>query len=131
MVIGPKTPKPSPADERRAYQAMTERDHNRCVKCGAYGVERDHRQNRQTGNTVVSNLQGLCHEHHVWKTEHPAEALRQGFAVPRWAQWAFWPAWRADVGSWVIYFDAPDSRGRWWDEITAATASLLTHGEVG
>lgn len=127
-MIGPKTPKPSPTDEKRAYAAMTERDQNRCVICGTYGVERDHRQNRQTGNTVVSNLQGLCPKHHLWKTEHPAEALQKGYAVPRWADWQFWPAWREDVCSWVIYFDVPDSKGRWWSEITETTADMLMRG---
>ncbi|MEQ6899255.1 HNH endonuclease signature motif containing protein [Microbacterium sp. KR10-403] len=130
-MIGPKTPKPSPADEKRAYQQMTERDQNRCVRCGAHGVQRDHRQNRQTGNTVVANLQGLCPACHEWKTINPAEAMRDGYAVPRWADWSFWPAWRVDVRSFVLYLDVPDSQGRWWTEITAATASLLTHGEVG
>lgn len=130
-MIGPKTPKPSPADEKRAYEQMTQRDQNRCVKCGAYGVQRDHRQNRQAGNTVVANLQGLCPDCHEWKTTNPADALRDGFSVPRWADWSFWPAWRVDVRSFVLYLDVPDSRGRWWAEITAATASLLTHGEVG
>jgi len=135
-VIGPKRQKLTARQERDAYDAVTTRDQGRCVRCGHVGpVERDHRQNRDPFNTVPSNLQLLggdlgcgCHR---FKTEHPAVALREGFAVPRWADWSFWPAWRADVASWVIYFDAPDSRGRWWDEITAATSSLLTHGEVG
>jgi hypothetical protein len=95
-------------------------------------VERDHRQNRQPGNTVVSNLQLLggafgcrCHQ---FKSEHPSLALLEGFAVPRWARPELWPAWRHDVGGWVLYFDAPDPDGRWWEPITEATAHLLMNG---
>lgn len=129
-MIGPKIPKPTAADEKRAYEAMTVRDDNRCVRCGVYGIERDHRQNRQAGNTVVSNLQGLCPPCHLWKTEHPSLALLEGFAVPRWARPEWWPAWRWDVHSWVVYFDVPDSQGRWWSEITETTADLLMRGEA-
>ncbi|MGN8024716.1 HNH endonuclease [Microbacterium sp. 22242] len=130
-MIGPKSPQPSPADERRAYEAMTVRDRNLCVRCGAYGVQRDHRQNRQSGNTVVSNLQGLCPACHQWKTENPAKAFRDGFSVPRWARPEVWPAWRCDVQSWVQYFDAPDASGAWWQELSADTARLLSDGQVG
>lgn len=126
-MIGPKTPKPSLADERRAYDAATERDQNRCVRCGAYGIERDHRQNRQAGNTVVCNLQGLCPPCHQWKTENPEAALRDGHAVPRWARPELWPGYRVGVG-WVIYYDRPDSKGRWWSEITETTADMLMRG---
>lgn len=139
-MIGPKTPKPSKADEKRAYAAVTERDQGRCVRCGHAGnTERDHRQNRMPGNTVVSNLQLLCGPHldvdgrmvggcHSWKTLNPSAAVLEGFAVPRWARPEWWPAWREDVRSWVLYFDAPDSHGRWWTEITQATADLLMSG---
>ena len=138
MSIGPKQARPSRAEERAAYEAVTERDGGKCVRCGYYGnTERDHRQNRDPFNTVVSNLQLLggdfgcgCHR---WKTEHPREAIADGFAVPRWVEVSrigFWPAWRVDVGSWVIYFDNPDSRGRWWDEITESTAEMLMRGGV-
>ena len=44
--FGQKPARPSKADERRAYADATERDDNRCVKCGAHGIERDHRKNR-------------------------------------------------------------------------------------
>lgn len=129
-MIGPKTPKLTKAQERAAYEAVTTRDGGSCVRCGRGGpVERDHRQNRDAWNTVVSNLQLLggpfgcgCH---LWKTENPSLAVLEGFAVPRWARPEFWPGWRFDVHSWVVYFDSPDSRGRWWDEITETTADLL------
>jgi hypothetical protein len=127
-MIGPKKAKPTPADEGRAYEAMTERDQDRCVRCGKHGVQRDHRQNRQSGNTAVSNLQGLCPTCHQWKTENPTAAILEGFAVPRWADWSIWPAWREDVRSWVLYLDAPDSEGRWWSEITETVADMLMRG---
>lgn len=127
-MIAPKTSKPSAADEMRAYDAMTARDQNRCTRCPAHGVQRDHRQNRQSGNTVVSNLQGLCPRCHQWKTENPSAAILEGFAVPRWADWALWPAWREDIRSWVLYFDAPDSNGRWWRQITETAADIMMRG---
>jgi hypothetical protein len=129
-VIAPKIPKPSKADEKRAYEAATERDAYTCVRCGRLGpIERDHRQNRsQGGPTAPSNLQCLCPPCHMWKTQNPAAAVLEGFACPGWARPEFWPAWRHDVAGWVVYFDQPDSRGRWWDEITQATADLLMRG---
>jgi hypothetical protein len=131
-MIAPKRNKPTPAEERAAYEAVTVRDQGRCVRCGAYGyVERDHRQNRsQGGLTVVSNLQCLCRADHLWKTENPAAALLEGFACPSYAHPAFWPAYRFGVG-WVIYYDHADSNGDWWDEITDTTADLLmARGDV-
>lgn len=127
-MIGPKMPKLTAAEERLAYALATERDNGRCVRCGLAGpVERDHRQNRDAWNTVASNLQCLggafgC-ECHRWKTEHPAEAVRDGFAVPRWARPELWPAWRIDVG-WVLY----DDEGG-WKRITESTAHLLMDGD--
>ena len=132
-MIGPRVPKLTPAQEKSAYAAVTLRDEGRCVRCGRVGdVERDHRQNRDAFNTVPSNLQLLggafgcgCHK---WKTENPAAAVLEGFAVPRWARPEWWPAWRADVHSWVLYFDTPDTHGNWWTEITGSTADLLMKG---
>ena len=129
-MIGPKTAKPTAAEETRAYAAATERDRGWCVRCGRAGaVERDHRQNRsQGGLTVPSNLQCLCPTCHAWKTHNPAAAVLEGFAVPGWGNPAEWPAYRADVASWVLYFDAPDGFGNWWIEITQATADALMTG---
>tara|TARA_R110002020_G_scaffold335482_2_gene550625 strand:- start:4450 stop:4845 length:396 start_codon:yes stop_codon:yes gene_type:complete len=125
-MIAPKTPKPTPAEERAAYETVTERDQGRCVRCGAYGtVHRDHRQNRsQGGLTVVSNLQCLCVLDHKWATENPAAALEEGFACPSYAHPSFWPAYRFGAG-WVILFDRPDANGDWWAEISEVTADLL------
>lgn len=137
-MIAPKVPRPSRAQERAAYEAVTARDGGKCVRCGWYGtVHRDHRQNRQPGNTVVSNLQLLCGPHleggrmvegcHAWAHANPAAAILEGFAVPRWARPELWPGYRLGVG-WVMYYDAPDSRGRWWSELTESTAALLMNG---
>ncbi|MBG9885167.1 hypothetical protein ABE10_00910, partial [Bacillus toyonensis] len=61
---------------------------------------------------------------HKWATEHPAEAVRDGFAVPRWARPELWPAWRIDAG-WVLY----DDEGG-WKQITESTAHLLMEGAI-
>lgn len=128
-MIGPKTPKPTAREEREAYAAVTLRD-PWCNRCGLAGIERDHRKNRsQGGLTVASNLQGLCPDCHHWKTNNPAAAVLEGFAVPGWAHPETWPAWRASVGGWVIYFDGPDEDGRLWRGITQATADLLMNGD--
>lgn len=129
-MIGPKRPKPSKAEEKRAYAAVTERDAGRCVRCGMSGlVERDHRQNRsQGGLTAPSNLQCLCPSCHRWKGSHPAAAVLEGFAVPGWARPEVWPAWRFDVGSWVLYLDEPDEDGKWWQTLKQSTADLLMNG---
>lgn len=131
-MIAPKRPRLTQAQEREAYALVTERDTGACVRCGQIGpTERDHRQNRDSFNTVPSNLQLLggpfgcgCHK---WKTENPAAAVLEGFAVPSWARPELWPARRHDVG-WVIYFDAPDADGNWWEPISQATADLLMNG---
>ena len=108
------------SQERAAYRVATERDMGKCQRCGRFGaVERDHRQNRDAYNTVPSNLQCLCGACHRLKTEHPEQAIREGFAVPRWARPELWPAHRYGVG-WVIY----DDHGG-WQEITESTAEFI------
>lgn len=132
-MIGPKQEKQTAADERRARAAVKERDKGFCVRCGDVGGNFDHRQNRsQGGRWVASNGQTLCGSGatgcHGWVTQNPAQAVAEGFACPGWARPAFWPAWRADVASWVIYYDVADSKGRWWSEITESTAEMLMKG---
>jgi hypothetical protein len=118
-MIGPKVQPPTRADEANAYELATLRDDNTCLfmawDCSG-GVQRDHRQNRRPGNTIVENLQCLCAKHHQWKTEHPRDALRDGWAVPSWGDPTSWPArrWVRDRynvlrKSWVIY----DADGGW------------------
>ena len=123
--FGQKPVRPSKADERRAYADATERDDNRCVRCGAHGIERDHRKNRsQSGWTTVANIQCLCPSCHRWKSANPAEAMALGFAVPSYARPELWPGWRLHEG-WVVYFDQPDENGDWWRNITQFTADQL------
>lgn len=117
-MIGPKTVRPSKADERDAYELVTLRDSDTCQRCRrAQGTNRDHRKNRSQGGwTVASNLQLLCGTGttgcHGWATQHPADAVTDGWAVPGWADPAEWPArrWmRTDHGmvrpAWVLYGD--------------------------
>jgi len=127
-MIGPKTPKPSKAEEREAYRIVTERDPV-CVWCEARGIQRDHRKNRsQGGLTTPSNLQGLCLACHQIKTEHPAIALTVGLSVPSYARPELWPALRLKAGR--VRFVLYDDEGG-FEPITAATARLLTEGQVG
>ncbi|HWU31027.1 MAG TPA: HNH endonuclease signature motif containing protein [Microbacterium sp.] len=122
-MIGQRPVKLTAAQEKHAYEVATERDGGRCQRCGRVGtVERDHRQGRDAYNTVPSNLQCLCPGCHRWKTEHPQQAILDGFGVSRWARPTLWPAWRVAVG-WVLY----DDEGG-WQEISQATADLLMNG---
>jgi len=111
-MIAPKTPKPSKADEHDAYELATLRDDNTCQRCrrDCGPIARDHRQNRQPGNTIVANLQCLGLLCHQWKTEHPKDAIAEGWAVPSWADPLVWPARRWFKGAfgvmtlgWVLY----------------------------
>jgi hypothetical protein len=113
-MIRPKTPKPSKADETDAYELATLRDLDTCQRCrrDCGPTARDHRQNREAGNTVASNLQCLGLRCHIWKTEHPKDALADGWAVRRHSIPAEWPARRwlgSQVGglrlAWVLYDD--------------------------
>jgi hypothetical protein len=95
-VIGPKEGRPTASEERRAYGIATERDDLTCQMCLRWcgAPQMDHRQNRQSGNTVASNLQTLGVACHLEKTEHPAWAVAEGWAVPRYADPREWPARR-------------------------------------
>lgn len=131
-MIGPKHARPSKADEADAYEIATLRDRDTCQRCRSNcgPSARDHRQNRQPGNTVASNLQVLGLRCHQWKTEHPKAALEEGWAVPSWADPAEWPATRylpTEYGThraaWVLY----DDEG-WFHEITDEDAYRRMEG---
>lgn len=83
-MISPKVTLPSAADQVRAYAMVLERDEERCQRCRrGVVVHRDHRKNRsQGGLTVLSNVHLLCPECHLWRTDHPVEAARDGGGVP-------------------------------------------------
>ncbi|QJU52952.1 HNH endonuclease signature motif containing protein [Herbiconiux sp. KACC 21604] len=114
MTIMPKVAPPTAKEEAEAYEIANDRDQNRCVRCGSFdGVQRDHRKNRsQGGLTLASNLQLLCARCHLWKTDHHAEAVEEGWAVPMRKDPAQWPARRqiragrpVRLLSWVLYND--------------------------
>ena len=126
-MIGPKVPKQTPADMADAYEGATLRDNATCQRCKVPGeIQRDHRQNRQQGNTVVSNLICLCLDCHLYKTEHPEWAYRTGWGVPRWADPARWPVPRRVGGVWkdVLLDDAGG-----WKVITEAQAKAARTGD--
>ena len=112
-MIAPKTLKPSPREEPEAYELVARRDGRACVRCGYYGAPQlDHIQNRLSGNTVPANLQTLCgpggNNCHQWKTDHPDDAITEGFARSRFetADPTTIPARRYIVGHglvWVLY----------------------------
>lgn len=114
-MIAPKPQKPSRAEETTAYELVTLRDGNSCQRCrrDCGPIARDHRKNRsQGGLTVLSNLHLLGLRCHQWATEHPREAVDEGWAVPGYADPAEWPARRwvaTSMGtlrlSWVLYSD--------------------------
>lgn len=131
-VLPPKAVKQSPSEAKAAYNAVTRRDDETCVRCRREGVvQRDHRQNRMPGNTTPSNLQLLCPDCHEWKTNHPKDAVQEGWAVPRHTTLlpSDWPArrWiRTHLSTyrlgWVLYFDEPE-HGRWFLEIADIEAT--------
>jgi hypothetical protein len=108
-VIGPKVEQPTARDEREAYELVELRDGGVCQKCrrSDYGINRDHRKGRGVGGrTEVQNLQLLCGSGttgcHGWRTSHPDDAARDGYAVPGWADPADYPArrWvRTNIGT--------------------------------
>lgn len=133
-MIAPKPSKQTAADERRARAIVTERDSGVCVKCHLvhplHGVNFDHRKNKgQGGLWAASNGQLLCGSGttgcHGWKTQNPAQAAAEGWAVPAWADPLTYPArrWVSRPGrwtqslAWVLYRD--DGQ---WEEITAENA---------
>lgn len=132
-MIRQRIPAQTPAEEKRAYQIATERDEDRCQRClrNCGGSQRHHRQPRDGRNTLPSNLIVLgsgCHQH---ATDHPAQALIDGWSVPRHTTLtpAEWPARRWLMTSyntrrlaWVLLLNEPDN-GRWWIEITEVEAA--------
>ena len=127
-----KPRKPTPGEEREAYEIVEVRDMV-CVKCRRGDIQRDHRKNRsQGGLTAASNLQLLCLTCHLWKTEHPAEANAVGLGVPGWAISSEYPArrWLATPygtyrHAWVLY----DDEGG-WTEISDIEAVVRGKGVI-
>lgn len=101
-MIAPKVAGPTRSEEQAAYELAELRDGGRCVRCHHVGdPQLDHRKNRSQGGwTVTENLQTLCGPSgpkggcHLWKTDHPDEANREGWGVPGWAHWLSYPAHR-------------------------------------
>jgi len=131
VTVGQKAAKLTPAQERAAYAAATRRDDDTCQRClrNCGPTARDHRQNRQAGNTIPENLQVLGLRCHIWKTEHPAAAIADGWAVSAWADPRKWPARRWVRGehnimhlSWVLY------HGTRYEVISDARAHQIMEG---
>lgn len=115
-MIGPKVAAQTDRDKREAYEIVTRRDNNSCQRClrNCGAPQRDHRQGRMEGNTIPSAMQVLGAGCHKWRTEHPAEAVQEGWAMLRHTTLtpAEWPARRwvrnrfnTLTLSWVLYDD--------------------------
>jgi len=128
-VIAPKSPKPTAADERRAYRMATERDTGRCQRClrncGMGVTSRHHRKARGVGGwTHVANLLVVggtgttgCHGE---ITSHPAQAIDDGWMVPGWADPLTYPCRRwlpTGFGTVRLAWVLMRNDGK-WDEIT-------------
>jgi hypothetical protein len=60
-VIGPKVPKPTPAESRAAHAAVSLRSGGRCEVCGKPASDRHHRRHGAAGRAdTVDNLLDLC-----------------------------------------------------------------------
>ena len=113
--------------------AVQERSGGVCEACGrTRAVTIHHRQYRSRGGSHdVHNLIAVCgfgNTSGCHGVAHTGEGETYGWSVPSWARPELWPAWRWDVRSWVIYYDQPDSKDRWWSEITETTAQMLMKG---
>jgi hypothetical protein len=67
-----------------ATQALLRRCGFRCERCGTDlgdELERHHRQRRQVGGDRLANLMALHPRCHAYITEHPAEAMANGWIV--------------------------------------------------
>lgn len=119
-MITQKTPKPTAAEERDAYELATIRDDDTCQRCrrDCGPTARDHRKNRsQGGLTTVDNLQILGLACHQWATEHPRDAEREGWNVPGYVNNpGEWPARRwlpSEHNIWTLAWVLYRADGRW------------------
>lgn len=80
-MIGPKVPKPTEADNRRAYKVATARNDGMCELCHHREGQRHHRQGRTPYNTVVVNLLLACHLCHAKIHAEPEWARERGYIV--------------------------------------------------
>lgn len=78
----------------KTRRAIAERDRGRCLRCGHWGTNVQHRIGRGMGGTSrrevnedLASLVTMCGSGttgcHGWATEHPAEAYATGWAIRR------------------------------------------------
>lgn len=109
---------------------ILQRSGGRCEGCGEYQpVQIHHRLYKSRGGrgTVPNGLAlcGLGNTGGCHGIAHTGEGMELGWAIPSGSRPELWPAWRP--GQELVLYD--DEGG--FEPITAATARLLTEGQVG
>lgn len=66
-----------------ARVAVENRQHRRCLRCGAMYTEVHHRQGRRTGGHGLENLIGLCKTCHDYCHANGRDARENGWIVSR------------------------------------------------
>ena len=73
--------------ERRPLVALMLEEHAICQRCGTNpSVDVHEIVSRARGGSILdrSNLACLCRSCHIWLTDHPAAAEREGFSAHSW-----------------------------------------------
>ena len=73
--------------ERRPLVALLLEEHPICQRCGINpSVDVHEIVSRARGGSILdrSNLACLCRSCHIWLTDHPAAAEREGFSAHSW-----------------------------------------------
>ena len=73
--------------ERRPLVALLLEEHPICQRCGTNpSVDVHEIVSRARGGSILdrSNLACLCRSCHIWLTDHPAAAEREGFSAHSW-----------------------------------------------
>lgn len=82
--------------ERRPLVALLLEEHPICQRCGTnLSVDVHEIVSRARGGSILdrSNLACLCRSCHIWLTDHPAAAEREGFSAHSWERDKYTTDW--------------------------------------